>query len=508
MPDYSRALALHSALTKLGVPSMTAVGVVGSLAGESGLGLNPKSRNPGDGADGSDSLNFGQWNGPRARALIQAAQQNGLAPDSFDAGMLHMKNELTGPYSKVLNALKAKDDPNYGADVWTRQYEVPGNVDAEVRRRQGLAQQFAGILGSKGAPVTSSTEAPAAPQDDVAASQAVLKSVPSDIQASAAEPASESTWDRVQKEGLAGLVSKDWNLGDALMGSGVAMMAHSNPNGAAALSALMKNLNDKNKAKEKAALKWLPDANGNRMIGVDSETGQTKAIQSLTPEKETVPQASLKELQSFQSNHEGLEKNADIVNKVDSLRKQIQDLGGDVTWENRGGAIVANYSGNSTENSRMIKDMEAQLNRAVTALAITEKGPMTKAKLEQAAANFVPVGAQYDNVTALQALDRIRKESADRYQGSYNANTTLAKKYKNLTENFTDSDGNNVPDYAEHYRSPLSAWKQTEDEYGANSEKRRSYTQGHDAPKNAANPNDNKKAGSVSPFMQFYQKQK
>lgn len=143
MPQsYSNNLMVYRTLTGLGVPPKTAAGAVGSLMGEAGTYLNNNARNPGDGADGSDSLGWGQWNGSRARALQNTAAQMGTSWNDPRAMVAHIQNELTGPYKNVLASLKSTDDIAHGNNVWTRQYEVPADAGKRVIERQGNGEKF------------------------------------------------------------------------------------------------------------------------------------------------------------------------------------------------------------------------------------------------------------------------------------------------------------------------------------------------------------------------------
>jgi hypothetical protein len=150
---YSNNKLVYNALIDLGVPDKTAAGAVGSLMGEGGRYLDSGVVNPRDGADGSDSIGFGQWNGPRAQALKATTAQMGLDHTDPQAQVAHLVNELNGPYAHVLAKLQnAPNSIESGANIWTRHYEVPKNPDAEVASRTGYGYQFADALGNGSAP--------------------------------------------------------------------------------------------------------------------------------------------------------------------------------------------------------------------------------------------------------------------------------------------------------------------------------------------------------------------
>ncbi|OAI31298.1 hypothetical protein A1351_21835 [Methylosinus sp. R-45379] len=146
----SNRLIFLDTLRSLGVPEQSARGALGSIAWESGHNLKNASTNAGDGSDGSDSIGWGQWNSTRAANLKATAAAMNLPWTDPRVQAQHIKNELTGPYKGVLNALRSADDMHHGADVWTRQYEVPAikNVDQRYGRAVELAN-LDGVLPSR-----------------------------------------------------------------------------------------------------------------------------------------------------------------------------------------------------------------------------------------------------------------------------------------------------------------------------------------------------------------------
>ena len=76
-----------------------AKGIAANFEHESSF--KPGAVNPRDGADGSDSIGLGQWNGPRAKALQQFAKSNSLSLADPDTAIRYMNAELDGtvPFS-------------------------------------------------------------------------------------------------------------------------------------------------------------------------------------------------------------------------------------------------------------------------------------------------------------------------------------------------------------------------------------------------------------------------
>lgn len=109
-----------------------AAGIVGNLLGESSL--NTHAVNPGDGADGSDSIGLAQWNGPRARALKQFAADQGRDWRDLELQLDFIDHELrTSPSErKAFEALKNAADVTSAAEAFIM-YERPQGSDQGVR---------------------------------------------------------------------------------------------------------------------------------------------------------------------------------------------------------------------------------------------------------------------------------------------------------------------------------------------------------------------------------------
>lgn len=137
---------VHDELTKRGVDPSVGAGAVGSLMGESGTGLDPKSRAKGDGADGSDSVGLANWNQDRAQNLYKFAGTNDISKISpaTQAKFIGWELDNTPQGQSTLGALKqAKPgDVGAGTTIWTKQYEVPKDADAAATARMPYGQQF------------------------------------------------------------------------------------------------------------------------------------------------------------------------------------------------------------------------------------------------------------------------------------------------------------------------------------------------------------------------------
>jgi hypothetical protein len=91
-----------------------------ALAGNTQVesGYKPYAINHGDGRDGSDSVNIGQWNGACAQAFNKYAADHGLNPNDPKTGMAFQAQELhstEAPSLAALNAARTPEEANAAA---------------------------------------------------------------------------------------------------------------------------------------------------------------------------------------------------------------------------------------------------------------------------------------------------------------------------------------------------------------------------------------------------------
>lgn len=144
-----RAAIAMARLQSRGWSKEQAAGIVGNLLGESSL--NTGAVNPGDGADGSDSIGLAQWNGPRARALKQFAADQGKDWRDLELQLDFIDHEIRSSPSerKAFEALKNASDVTSAAEAFIM-YERPAGSDKGARNahnyegRVKFAHQAAG----------------------------------------------------------------------------------------------------------------------------------------------------------------------------------------------------------------------------------------------------------------------------------------------------------------------------------------------------------------------------
>lgn len=127
---------------QVGLNSAAAVGFMANIKAESNF--NPKSKYD---EGGFFSYGICQWNRGRKANLDSLCKSNGLKSDSLEGQLAFIKYELEHNYKKtVLNSLKDVTNDLNGAkkaaEIVCRKYEIPANIDAQVKKRQGYAESF------------------------------------------------------------------------------------------------------------------------------------------------------------------------------------------------------------------------------------------------------------------------------------------------------------------------------------------------------------------------------
>lgn len=402
----SRARYIHSALVKMGVPPGTAAGAVASLAGES-RGFDPRARNPGDGADGSDSIGFAQWNGPRSQALHALAKAKGADPYQFETQVNHMTNELIGSHSQVLEALKAKDDPRYGADIWTRKYEIPANADVEAQKRyQNNQQLISALTGSSGDATLmgNSGEDTLAPKPD------------------------KGIFGRIFDDGSEG----NYTFGDAMLGAGAALMARDNPQGAAALAAVQRT--GTNKPQNKGAQDMGESQNGQyRVLRVPTGNGSfdykyvpIPAEAQKVKEPKNITEGALKIVNEADKTAYA---SYDVMKEAQEIRDLIRDGKLDPSLAARSDAELKKLMDSGDPNAVNIQRLNRFINKAVNAVLLDAKGVQTEGDAQRAFKLFLDPTAQFDKSSIYDLLGRTIKENKENIERQTSRTVPLLKQY-------------------------------------------------------------------------------
>lgn len=122
-PNDPRQLVYNMLTSKeIGLNPQQAVGVLWSLAGESGAGLNPHATNPND---PGTAYGIGQWILDRKANLMKFAASNNLNPADAATQVAFMKQELLSDHANALTAVRGAQTSADATGAWTRVFEVP-----------------------------------------------------------------------------------------------------------------------------------------------------------------------------------------------------------------------------------------------------------------------------------------------------------------------------------------------------------------------------------------------
>ncbi|MFK5596833.1 phage tail tip lysozyme [Methylobacterium sp. HMF5984] len=458
------AKATYARLQSLGVAPQTAAGALGSLMGESGSRLNTSAINKGDGADGSNSIGMGQWNADRAIALQNRAQQMGTKVEDPRAQIEHIAGELTGTHKHVLAALKeAGDDLGKGTDIWTRQYEVPGDPDATMYKRASNGLNFYNNVGRLMDPATTGSintvKPPARPADTsvsedgaAAPAGAIFNRNPMAQQAVANSPAqlgpaeqpgggilSPSFWSG-KGGGFAG-INNISDLGNRLEKVGgwlnpaaaagaasiqgaqtSALTAASNIeaqkfNQARATKKDAQEEADKNNPETtvstapsgKALLVTRKKPNGD--ISVDTIPLTSDAIkddgEGKTAKGEKPAPASILKLEN--DHKKGFSSSVDLVDNIDDVVKAITTGKVSMDAVSQGLGYLKNHTDSADYNAQILKKAKSAIMQLAQQRVKLEGGSPSDFRIKQAEASILPSGGEYDTTQVLEALVRARR---------------------------------------------------------------------------------------------------
>jgi hypothetical protein len=150
--------SVYQTLLGKGLGPQQAMGVMYSLMGESGHGLDPKSYNPND---PGGAMGFAQWVGPRRAGLQATAKSLGTSETDPTAQLAYFNRELSGDYKGVIDNIKKNATSAADATrIWTADYESPRVNNWQQRYAAGA--QLGG-LDSSGSPAWKTAPVAVAP---------------------------------------------------------------------------------------------------------------------------------------------------------------------------------------------------------------------------------------------------------------------------------------------------------------------------------------------------------
>lgn len=152
MADRDRVNYALNAFSGIGLNKEQAFGILGSLAGESGRGLNTRAHNPKDPNGGS--FGIGQWHSERRQGLESFAKRSGRPVDDFRTQIDYIVHELQTTEKRALSAVKNAKTRYEAARAWTDKYERPNPKYAHHDKRMKNADYFASLAAGKAKPTT------------------------------------------------------------------------------------------------------------------------------------------------------------------------------------------------------------------------------------------------------------------------------------------------------------------------------------------------------------------
>lgn len=422
------AQALISEGQKRGYSPIAIAASIGNASQENGLRTN--------GAPGDNGTAFGafQWRGDRYRNLQNTAGAMGKAWDDPSVQAAHWYNEQDGKYGgekRYGDRLKAAQTPEEANDAVISSLRPAGSQDGprnahNYTGRMNAVNEAFGLLGNQGGSPGGTAVAGGPPTPPVN---------PADLPAEGAQDASfqmpqpappKEGWDAFLDGGPGALFGKPqqgWNMGDAMTGAGIALMARDNPAGAAAMAKMLdktpKKPDDTNDVSTRI------DPNSGRAYTYDSK-GNVTVKQIHPADAKPITDGAIKMLQGNDSKAET------AWTAAEGTRKYTQMLmNGDVDLSALGrmGNNYSNFLNDSDEKTRNAAGLMSQIMRMRDAKLLESKGVQTEGDAQRALDSLLPGSAKYDNKAVASLFRDLTKEFTNTYSQNQMYNQQMLKKY-------------------------------------------------------------------------------
>lgn len=440
------AQALISQGRARGYNPMSIAASIGNASAENGLRTN--------GAPGDSGTAFGgfQWRNERKAALDAKARAMGKTWDDPDVQAAHWYDEQDGSESRwglkgardlqtALNATVSSLRPQ----GWTPR-DPTGSMHYD-KRLSAAEEAFRQMNGGQAPP-----------------------RIPGDLQPAPSDPETTgSIAPAPPKEGfeafldggpgaLFGKPQEGWNLGDALGGAGIAMMARDNPEGAARIAGY---LNGNRKAerdkfeniydKQSGKLIRIPRDGGpittqqigsaastKSIVKVDPESGKaiidngdgTFGTQDMLPPKANPMSDGTQKL--FQANNTAAEVAYNAAADTQKFTKMLMDGKVDLSAMGRMGNDFSNYLGNSDEKTRNAAQLYAHLEKLRNARLLEAKGVQTEGDASRALDALLPGSSKYDNKAVATLFRGLTDDFQKTYEQHQKYNEPLLRQFKDF----------------------------------------------------------------------------
>lgn len=255
---------------------------------------------------------------------------------------------------------------------------------------------------------------------------------------------------------LFGAPQQGWNMGDALTGAGVAMMARDNPSGAAALASALR-YSQKGQQPTKQAVQY-DKATGKAFV-FNPQSGKIETQQVEDPATKPLAEGTRK---AYQENQEKADTAAQVLDKMNFWRDKLASGDLDVTAVSKLGNNFRNLTGNSDPKTRMAAQFAADMEDMRNQRLLEAKGVQTEGDAQRAMNAIFPGTSGYDNKTTLGMLDRATtdlRNSHDRYAG-YNLG---------ISKNHADADPDGM--WSKQVQDRQAGWNNWSQEYSQRRDK-------------------------------------
>lgn len=282
-----------------------------------------------------------------------------------------------------------------------------------------------------------------------------------------------------------------WSAGDALIGSGMSLMAMSgNAQGAAALAHMLKSAQEKKPKGNQWSIKNLNPETGKGLY-VNESTGQVQERQFTTPYK-TMGDTEKK---VFNESDDNIGVNSSIIGNTQKYQQMIADGKIDLSLAARSKDFMNSTLDSSDEVGRNTQAFMQWRNGLANDLLRLNKGTQTDRDYANTLKELAPGLSNYDNRGTLTALDAIAGKAREHLGRQIQRQTGVLDEY-----------GEQAPkgDYRERYGTLQPKYEQAEKDFA---EKRKAYLARQDAASqaqaNAPGPRVAPNRGGSPSFLDF-----
>ena len=334
------AQALISVGQQRGYSPVAIAASIGNASQENGLRTN--------GAPGDNGTAFGafQWRGDRYRNLQNTATAMGKAWDDPTVQANHWFNELDGKYGGEKpygDALKAARNGQEANDAVIRSLRPAGSQNGPR-----AAHNYSGRMGAVDQAFRLLTDGQGAISPSAVASSPAASADPETTGTITPQAPPKEGGDAFMDGGPGALFGKPqqgWNIGDALLGAGAAMMARDNPDGA---KSLLTTIRAMQKVNEDQGLTTQINPNTGRAYTYDSH-GNVSVKQIHAPDAKPISETAIK---LIQGNNDAAETAWNAAEGTRKYTRMLMDGKVNLSALARIGNEYANFTNDSDEGTR------------------------------------------------------------------------------------------------------------------------------------------------------------